>query len=395
MTSSVRSLKSEMMSVRILQFGEGNFLRGYFDWMIQRINDRLAWGGMVQIIQPRGEKPNPVSAALTAAGGRFAVCLRGLAEGRPVERVEEIRCVTGVDVAANLERFAVEGDLRFVVSNTTEAGIQYVKGADTFPAKVLRLLKARFAANLPGLVFLPCELIEANGAALKACVLRHLADEATPDAGLRAYIETACVFCDTLVDRIVSGKPDAETAQRFGGPLGLPDTNLVCAEPFHFLAVQPPAGYDLEAELPLKAAGLNVVYTTDLAPYRVRKIRFLNAVHTTMVWWALERGFEEVAQVLADPVGAAFVKRVLFDEVFPTVTLPDAEKTTYAAAVLERFANPFAHHKLRSIALNSLAKWQVRCLPVVCDYRQKFGVWPTQMMAGYEALARHYDHLSA
>lgn len=382
------------MASRILQFGEGNFLRGYFDWMVQRLNDRAGFEGVVQIVQPRGEKLNAVSAALNSRGGRYHVCLRGLEDGRPVERFEEIGCVQGVDVAAELERYAVEPELRFVVSNTTEAGIVYQQGIDTFPAKVLRLLQARFAAGLPGLVFLPCELIERNGEVLRDCVLRHLAD-AAPVTGLREYIEQDCVFCNTLVDRIVSGRPDAESAVRFARELGEQDETLVCAEPFHFLAVQPPAGYDLEAELPLKAAGLNVVYTTDLAPYRVRKIRFLNAVHTTMVWWALERGFEEVAQVLADPVGAAFVKRVLFDEVFPTVTLPDAEKTTYAAAVLERFANPFAHHKLQSIALNSLAKWQVRCLPVVCDYRQKFGVWPTQMMAGYEALARHYDHLSA
>lgn len=382
------------MASRILQFGEGNFLRGYFDLMVQRLNDRAGFEGVVQIVQPRGEKLNAVSAALNSRGGRYHVCLRGLEDGRPVERFEEIGCVQGVDVAAELERYAVEPELRFVVSNTTEAGIVYQQGIDTFPAKVLRLLQARFAAGLPGLVFLPCELIERNGEVLRDCVLRHLAD-AAPVTGLREYIEQDCVFCNTLVDRIVSGRPDAESAVRFARELGEQDETLVCAEPFHFLAVQPPAGYDLEAELPLKAAGLNVVYTTDLAPYRVRKIRFLNAVHTTMVWWALERGFEEVAQVLADPVGAAFVKRVLFDEVFPTVTLPDAEKTTYAAAVLERFANPFAHHKLQSIALNSLAKWQVRCLPVVCDYRQKFGVWPTQMMAGYEALARHYDHLSA
>ena len=382
------------MGKLILQFGEGNFLRGYFDWMVQRLNDRVGFGAAVQVIQPRGEKLNAVSVALNSRGGRYHVCLRGLEDGRPVERFEEIGCVQGVDVVAKLERYAVDPELRFVVSNTTEAGIVYQQGVDTFPAKVLRLLQARFAARLPGLVFLPCELIERNGEVLRDCVLRHLADTALV-AGLREYIEQDCVFCNTLVDRIVSGRPDAESAVRFARELGEQDETLVCAEPFHFLAVQSPKGYDLEAEMPLQAAGINVVYADDLGPYRMRKLRFLNAVHTTLAWWALERGFTEVAEVLADSAGARFVRQVIFDEIFPTVELPDAEKTTYANAVLERFANPFAHHRLASIALNTLAKWEVRCLPVICDYRQRFGKLPENLMAGYAAIARHYDNLSA
>ena len=382
--------------MKILQFGEGNFLRGFVDWMVQRMNDRAGFGGAVRIIQPRGTELNAVSRVLNAQGGRYHVCLRGTVGGKTVEELETITCVTGVDTASNLEKYATDPDLRFVFSNTTEAGIQHVKGTDTFPAKVLRLLKARHAAGLPGLVFIPCELIERNGDHLKSCVLRHLADEPQTllTQELKHYVEDVCVFCSTLVDRIVAGRPDAESAARYAKQLGERDEALVCGEPFHFLAVETPAGFDLEAELPLKAAGVNVVYAPDLQPYRTRKVRFLNATHTTMVWPGLEKGFTEVAECLADPEFNAFVRKVVFDEIFPTVDLPDAEKRDYAESVLERFANPFAHHQLKSIALNTVAKWRTRCLPVVCDYHRLFGHLPENMMAGYEAIARHYDNLT-
>ena len=344
------------METKILQFGEGNFLRCFIDWMVQRMNDKAGFGGKVRIIQPIGEELSPPSKTLNERGGRYGryhTCLRGIIGGKTVEDIEEVTCVEGVDLAANVEKYATVPSIRFVVSNTTEAGIQYVKGADTFPAKVLRLLRARFAAGLPGLVFIPCELIEHNGDNLKACVLKHLAD--APDAALADWIEKECVFCSTLVDRIVAGRPDPESAERYAERLGERDDVLVCGEPFHFFVIETPDGFDLESELPLKAAGINVVYTPDMQPYRTRKVRFLNATHTTMVYRGLEKGFED------------------------------------AASVLERFANPFAHHKLRSIALNTIAKWKTRCLPVVCDYYRKFGKLPPAMIEGYEAIARHYD----
>ncbi len=379
------------METKILQFGEGNFLRCFIDWMVQRMNDRVGFAGGVQIIQPIGEELSVPSRILNERGGRYHTCLRGVIGGKTVEEIGEVSCVAGVDLSANVEKYATIPSLRFVVSNTTEAGIQYVKGADTFPAKVLRLLRARFAAGLPGLVFIPCELIEHNGDNLKACVLKHLSDE--PDAALGEWIAKECVFCSTLVDRIVAGRPDEESAARYEAQLGERDETLVCGEPFHFFVVETPDGFDLERELPLKAAGINVVYTPDMQPYRTRKVRFLNATHTTMVYRGLEHGFTEVAQCIEDPEFSAFVRKVVFDEIFPTVALPDGEKTEYANSVLERFANPFAHHKLGSIALNTIAKWKTRCLPVVCDYYRLFGRLPPAMMEGYEAIARHYDSI--
>ena len=379
-----------MMETKILQFGEGNFLRCFIDWMVQKMNDRAGFDGQVQIIQPIGDELCVPSQILNARGGKYHTCLRGVIGGKTVEEIEEISSVKGVDLAANLEKYATLPSLRFVVSNTTEAGIQYVKGENTFPAKVLRLLKARHAAGLPGLVFIPCELIEHNGDNLKKCVLQHLAD--APDAALEAYVRNDCVFCSTLVDRIVAGRPDPESAARYEKQLGERDEVLVCGEPFHFFVIETPAGFDLERELPLRKAGVNVVYTPDMQPYRTRKVRFLNATHTTMVYLGLEKGFTEVAQCIADPEFNAFVRQVVFDEIFPTVDLPDAEKKEYAESVLERFANPFAHHQLKSIALNTIAKWKTRCLPVVCDYYRLKGKLPEAMMKGYEAIARHYDH---
>ena len=379
-----------MMETKILQFGEGNFLRCFIDWMVQKMNDRVGFDGQVQIIQPIGDELCVPSQILNARGGKYHTCLRGVIGGKTVEEIEEISSVKGVDLAANLEKYATLPSLRFVVSNTTEAGIQYVKGENTFPAKVLRLLKARHAAGLPGLVFIPCELIEHNGDNLKKCVLQHLAD--APDAALEAYVRNDCVFCSTLVDRIVAGRPDPESAARYEKQLGERDEVLVCGEPFHFFVIETPAGFDLERELPLRKAGVNVVYTPDMQPYRTRKVRFLNATHTTMVYLGLEKGFTEVAQCIADPEFNAFVRQVVFDEIFPTVDLPDAEKKEYAESVLERFANPFAHHQLKSIALNTIAKWKTRCLPVVCDYYRLNGKLPEAMIRGYEAIARHYDH---
>ena len=381
------------METKILQFGEGNFLRCFVDWMVQRMNDKAGFGGQVQIIQPIGDELTVPSKILNERGGKYHTCLRGLMNGSQVEEIEEISSVKGVDLAANLEKYATLPSLRFVFSNTTEAGIQYVKGADTFPAKVLRLLKARHAAGLPGLVFIPCELIEHNGDNLKACVLKHLADE-SDNQTIKHYVEDECVFCSTLVDRIVAGRPDPESAERYARELGERDEVLVCGEPFHFFVIETPEGFDLEAELPLKAAGVNVVYTPDMQPYRTRKVRFLNATHTTMVYLGLEKGFTEVAQCIADKDFNAFVRKVIFDEIFPTVNLPEAEKKDYAESVLERFANPFAHHQLKSIALNTIAKWKTRCLPVVCDYYRLYGKLPENMIAGYEAIARHYDGIS-
>ena len=378
--------------IRILQFGEGNFLRCFIDWMVEKMNDRAGFDGRVRIVQPIGEAPTPASQALNARGGFYHTCLRGVVDGRPVEILEENHAVEKVVCAkgawAEVEASARLPSLRFVVSNTTEAGIEYRKDADTFPRKVALLLKARFAAGLPGLVFLPCELIERNGDALRRCVLQYAADWG--DDALAQWIARENVFCSTLVDRIVAGRPDPESAARYAARLGERDEALVCGEPFHFFAVETPAGFDLEAELPLRRAGVHVVYTRDLTPYRTRKVRFLNGAHTATIPEGLLAGFTEVAQLVADPHFNAHLRALLFEEVFPTVDLPPDEKRAYAESVLERFANPFAHHKLQSIALNSVSKWKVRVLPTLLDYVRLKGALPEHLTRSFAWLLRFY-----
>ena len=269
-------------TVKILQFGEGNFLRCFIDWMVQKMNDKADFNGLVRIVQPIGDDFTPPSRILNERGGFYHTCLRGVADGKPVEIIEENHAVEKVLCAASqwneVEASAKLPSVRFVVSNTTEAGIEYRKDQDTFPRKVALLLKARFGAGLPGLVFIPCELIEQNGDNLKKCVLQYVQD--WNDSALKAWIENECVFCSTLVDRIVAGRPDPESAARYAEQLGERDDVLVCGEPFHFFVVETPVGFDLEAEFPLRKAGVNVVYTPDMQPYRTRKVRFLNGAHT-------------------------------------------------------------------------------------------------------------------
>lgn len=365
--------------VRILQFGEGNFLRAFVDWMVERLNRFTDFNAAVQIVKPRAT-PGGTSELLNRQGGLYHVVLRGVQNGKTVEEIEPVTCVKScLNPATDWEEIlkcACSPDLRFIVSNTTEAGIEYRPGEDTFPAKIARVLTARCRAALPGVVFLPCELIEHNGETLRECTLKYLEDSA-----VRRYVETQCVFCNTLVDRIVSGFP-REDAPRYWERLGVQDDLLTCGEPFFFFAIEGPAG--LAAELPVATCGLNVVFTQDLSLYRTRKVRFLNGAHTASILGAHMAGLTFVDEMVRDPRFGKFLRQVLFEEVLPTVALPEEEKRAYAESVLERFANPYAQHRLLSIALNSVSKWRVRVLPTLLDYQRHFGKLPpclTQSMA--------------
>ena len=376
--------------VKVLQFGEGNFLRCFVDWMVDIMNEKAGFGAAVQIVQPIGEELSAPSKILNARGGRYHTVLRGVENGQPVELFREITCVKGVLNALSewpaVEEVARNPDLRFVVSNTTEAGIEYRAGANTFPAKVAKLCVARAKAGLPGLVFIPCELIDKNGAMLREHVLHYLADWGETAAA--AWVEKDCVFCSTLVDRIVAGRPDAESAARYAKQLGEQDDVLVCGEPFHFWVIQ--TDFDLEKEIPFQKAGLNVVYTKDQTPYRTRKVRFLNGAHTATVLEGHLAGFTFVAELVADPKFNAFFRQILFDEILPTIDLPDADKRAYAESVLERFANPFANHRLLSICLNSVSKWKVRVLPTILDYLKMFGKLPPGLTGSMASLIKFY-----
>lgn len=370
--------------VRAIQFGGGNFLRAFVDWVLECMNRKGLFNGSVAVVQRR---ENDVMRAWKQQNGAFHVVCRGVEKGQAVEKIERVSCVKHLFADDNPSDWAQVLDLarspelRFVFSNTTEAGIEYRSGVRTFPAKVAEILQMRYQSGLSGLIFLPCELIEHNGATLKKCVLAYIEDTA-----VKAWIERECIFANTLVDRIVSGAPNEDDARRYKALIGYDDALLTCCEPFFFWAIEAPAS--VADELPLDRVGLDVVFTNDLQPYRTRKVRFLNGAHSASVLGAHLAGFKLVDEMVQDEYFGKFLRQVLFEEVLPTIALPETEKYAYAESVLERFANPFAGHRLSSIALNSVAKWKVRVLPTLLDYVKITGKLP-------EALTRSMAYLIA
>ncbi len=382
-----------------MQFGEGNFLRAFIDWMIQRMDDTCALDAQVQIIQPR--RPNGNAERINAQNGLYTLIQRGLSNGNLVESFSLIDVVEGcINPYSDWDKVVATAclpSLRFVFSNTTEAGIEYKKedytpgtSQESFPAKLASLLYERFkvfkGAPDKGLLLFPCELIENNGTQLRELILKHAADWSLPPDFAR-WLTSSCAFFNTLVDRIVAGYP-SEEAVAYEQKFGYEDKLMVCCEPFHFLAIEGDA--PLAAELPFRKAGLNVVVTDNLEPYRTRKVRFLNGAHTCAVPAAILAGHTLVDEMMADDLLDGFIQRAVFQEVFPTVSLPDAEKRFYAASVLERFRNPYAKHRLLSIALNSISKWKVRVLPTLKDYQAMTGNLPRCLTFSLAVLLRFY-----
>ena len=360
----------EPRPVEILQIGEGVFLRGFVDWMVDVANERGVYAGGVAVAAPRRHDRPP---ALIAQGGLYTVLLRGRVGGADVAERRVVTTVQAVlDPYAQWDetlRLAASPALKFLISNTTEAGIIDVDEPydaavcpDSFPAKVAALLKARFdaigGAAAPGLVILPCELIEKSGATLRRIVIEHARRWGFSAASI-AWIGERCRFFDTLVDRIVPGYPKGEVESLFD-EWGYRDPLAIAAEPFHLWVIEAPE--DVAKTLPLARAGVNIVWTDDIVPYRERKVRLLNGTHTASALAAFLSGLDTVFEMVQDPLFARFVNRVAFDELAPCVPLPEPERLDYARSVLERFGNPFIRHELISIALNSVSKWRVRLL---------------------------------
>ncbi len=385
--------------VRVLQFGEGNFLRAFVDWMIDVINEKGLFDGSIRIVQPL---PQGMGDMLNAQEGLYTLIMRGVENGKAAEHARIITsvkdCVNAYTEWGKVLETAKLDTLRFVFSNTTEAGISYtaeefVPGATpkSFPAKVTALLAERFrafgGAAGSGLVFIPCELINHNGAELKKCILRHAADWRL-GPGFAAWVEDHNLFVNTLVDRIVAGYPRSEApelCERFG----YQDNLLVCGEIFHLWVIEGPQS--LGDELPFPRAGLNVILTGDQSPYRERKVRFLNGAHTGNVLAAYLHGFDFVDQMSSDPLTGQLLRAMIFEEIAPTVNLPEAEKKAFAESVIERFLNPYAAHRLLSISLNSVSKWKVRILPSLLDYVGLTGKLPAKLAFSLAALIAFYD----
>ena len=397
------SAPSSLKPTRILQIGDGNFLRAFVDWMVDVANGAGLMNGEILMTQPleRG-----IADLMKAQDQLFTVLLRGMHDGHPVQSRRLVSCVKDtLNPFAQWDAMIAamqDPALRFVVSNTTEAGIAYVAESRVegqcpvnFPARMTALLLARFKAfgGSPesGLVFLPCELIEANGSKLKSYILQFAEAWKLP-AEFVAWVDTHNVFCNTLVDRIVPGFPAAEAETLFA-EIGYRDPLMVTAEPFLLWVIEGPAGVTqtLAEELPLHKAGLDVVWTDDLQPYRTRKVRILNGAHTASALASYCAGLDTVREMTEDAVVSTYLNKVMFEEIVPFVPLPDAERKAYAETIMERFANPHIRHELISIALNSVSKWQVRVLPTVKDYAAQHGKAPAGLSFSLAALLNFYD----
>ncbi len=383
---------------RVLQFGEGNFLRAFVDWMIDEMNACGVFNGRAALVQPIAQG---MADQINAQDGLYTVVLRGLEQGKLCASQRMISSVTRcIDPYRYFEAFiacAHNRDLRFVVSNTTEAGIKTdprdrfdARPAHSFPGKLTQLLHARFTHfqgdPARGLVFLPCELIEQNGSALRRAVLETARAWQLSSEFVR-FVGEACVFADTLVDRIVTGYPKDE-AQALGKELGYEDALLVAAEIYHCWVIASPR--PLEHELPLCEAGLNVIFTDDLRPYRERKVRILNGAHTMIALAGFLAGHDTVRDCLQDPLFFAFLERGIHQEILPTLELPRNELEAFAASVLERFDNPNIRHQLSSIALNSVSKYKARILPSVRDFVRARGSLPPRLTFALAALIAFY-----
>lgn len=372
---------------RFIQFGEGGFLRGFADWMIQKINEKTDFEGSVVVVQPI-EKG--MCDMLTAQNCNYTHIIRG-EEGVEKSVIDVIsRCINPYQEYQQYLALANQPELRYVISNTTEAGITFdpsVNQTDTppasFPAKVAKLLFCRYSAGLPGFVFLPCELIDRNGDRLKEAVLKY-ADLWGYSADFKNWVNEQNEFCNTLVDRINTGYPKDENID-----LGYEDNMVNTSEYFHLWVIE--TALDLEKELPFSEAGLNVIITSnELEKYRTRKVRILNGAHTSMVPFALLSGFDTVKSCMDDAKMRAYVHKCIFDEIIPTLDLSRKELEDYAENVLTRFANPYIKHYLSSIALNSVSKFKVRVLPSVLEYNRRFGIYPPALIFAFAKLIEFY-----
>ena len=372
---------------RVIQFGEGGFLRGFVDWMIQKLNDNGSFCGNVVVVQPIEQG---MCDMLTAQNCGYTHLIRGV-EGVEKTVVNSIsRCVKPYDDFASYLALAENPDFRFVVSNTTEAGIVFSEEdkitdapPKSFPAKLTLLLKRRFELGLPGFVFLPCELIDRNGDNLKKCVLAYAKLWGLGDK-FASWIENENYFTNTLVDRINTGYPKGEDVG-----LGYEDNMVNTSEYFHLWVIE--TDYDIEAELPFAAAGLNVIVTKDkLEMYRTRKVRILNGAHTSLVPYALLSGLDTVKSCVDNDVMREHIRKCVFEEIIPTLDLPRDELVAYANDVLERFNNPYIKHYLSAIALNSVSKFKVRVLPSILEYIKRYGKMPETLLFAFAKLIEFY-----
>ena len=385
--------------IRIVQFGEGNFLRGFVDYMIDIANEWGIFCGNIVMVKPRD---TGTLDKFQEQDCLYTVSLRGNVDG--VSRVSDriVTCVEDVvspysEYEKYLKLAEIES-LRFVVSNTTEAGIVLDEGdrlenmpPESFPGKLTQFLYHRFKTFNgdvnKGLIILPVELIDDNGIVLKEYV-KYLAALWQLEEEFLTWLDRACVFASTLVDRIITGYPRGNEVQEWE-KLGYEDKLLVTGEPFGLWVIE--SDVDISAELPLKEAGLPVIFTDNLKPYKQRKVRILNGAHTSFVPAAYLAGLDIVRDSMEDDLIREFMLKTIYQEVIPTLSLPEEDLKMFAKEVVNRFNNPYVDHALLSIALNSVSKWRARCMPSLLGYVERFGRLPENLTFSLAALMAFYS----
>jgi len=385
---------------RIIQFGEGNFLRAFADWIIWKMNMETDFDASAVVVKPRpGE--SGVMEALKEQDGLYHLNLQGINEGKAVDTIDLIDVLSrGVNPYSDFESYlklAEQPEMRFIISNTTEAGIVFDpscrfsdRPALSYPGKLTQLLYHRyehFRGNLSkGFIILPCELIYRNGDELKRCILQYIDHWVLPEAFRQWFLQACGVYC-TLVDRIVPGYPKDNVAE-LTGRIGMEDSLLVKSEVFHLWVIEAPE--KVADEFPAARAGLNVLFTDDETPYHRRKVTLLNGPHTVLSPVGYLSGLNTVRKCVEDPLIGKYVRKVMSDELMPTLDLPPEELHSFADDVLDRFANPYVRHLLTSIMLNSFPKFRTRDLPALKEHLRRNGHLPQAIVFGLAAICTYY-----
>jgi len=381
------------MKERIIQFGGGNFLRGFADDFIDSLNKQGLFDGSVVVVQSTASKTGEI---INSQGGKYHLLVRGIENGEKTDSIREIdcisRCINANTKFEELLSLAHNPDMKIIISNTTEAGIEYDSTCEfsdtpqrTFPGKLTRLLYERFKAELDGLIILPCELIDSNADKLKECVVKYAEQWALGEEFIH-WLSSENHFCSTLVDRIVSGFPKAESENIFRR-IGTRDMLLDVAEPYHLWVVEG----DFEKEFPLKSGGVNVVWTDSVEMYKKRKVRVLNGSHTLLVFPALLCGIETVSEAVDDKQLSELLSTCLNRYILRALG-ENESNIKFANAVLERFHNPYLAHRWESISLNSVSKFSARVLPTVEDIIEKGEEAPLLMCFSLASLIYYYKN---
>lgn len=372
--------------IKIVQFGEGNFLRAFVDWMIQELNNAGVYNGNVAVVQPQ---PFGRVNELAKQDGLYTVIQEGVQNGEFISRSQIIDIISEfvdpyADYASYLKLAEIE-TLELMISNTTEAGIVLDESDSivatpptTFPGKVLAFLYHRYrhfnGDTSKGLYIVPCELIDNNGDELYRCVKR-LAEIHKLEEGFMTWLEEANTFTNTLVDRIVPGYP-VKRVEEFTNQFGYIDNNMVLGEVFHLWVIEDRNG--ISSVLKGEEAGLNILFIKDIQPYKIRKVRILNGLHTLMVPVAYLNGIDTVGETMNNELMLSYLNKTVEDEMIPATEryLTQEELHQFANEVYDRFNNPRVRHELMSIALNSTAKFKSRLLPTALDYVERYGEFP-------------------